>query len=195
MKVKIIFFLFLFGSFTHVKSQLVNEILNADYRINTDILTSKLNYLGHTAMKPLLFNDVNFLDSTNEKSLKLHYSNFNSEKSFKIFASPLLGSSFTQDLAIDSNYFLMGIGAKIDMNIKNKLFDAWKLVTDYFIIRKILKQDNLRIDEYILIVGEAHRVNIEMLFKELNTLVQQIGNTQFGEKTKCVKLYETFKFS
>ena len=80
-------------------------------------------------------------------------------------------------------------------NIKRKLFDAWKLVTDYFIIRKILKQDNLGIDEYILIVGEAHRVNIEMLFKQLSPLVQQIGNTQFGDKTKCVNLYETFKFN
>jgi hypothetical protein len=80
-------------------------------------------------------------------------------------------------------------------DIKRKLFDAWKLVTDYFIIRKILKQDNLRIDEYILIVGEAHRVNIQMLFKQLNPLVQQIGDTQFGENTKCVKLYETFKFN
>lgn len=80
-------------------------------------------------------------------------------------------------------------------DIKRKLFDAWKLVTDYFIIRKILKQDNLHIDEYILIVGEAHRINIEMLIKQLHPLVQQIGNTQFGEKTKCVKLYETFKFS
>jgi len=80
-------------------------------------------------------------------------------------------------------------------DIRGKLFDAWKLVTDYFIIRKILKQDKLYIDEYILIVGEAHRINIEMLFKQLNSLVQQIGNIQFGEKTKCVNLYETFKFS
>jgi hypothetical protein len=79
-------------------------------------------------------------------------------------------------------------------NIKRKLFDAWKLVTDYFIIRKILKQDNSDIDEYILIVGEAHRVNIEKLFRQLSPLVQQIGNTQFGDKKKCVNLYETFKF-
>ena len=79
-------------------------------------------------------------------------------------------------------------------NIKRNLFDAWKLVTDYFIIRKILKQDNLGIDEYILIVGEAHRINIEMLFKKFNSCVQQIGNTQFGEKGKCVKLYKTFRF-
>ena len=80
-------------------------------------------------------------------------------------------------------------------NIKRKLFDAWKLVTDYFIIRKILKEDKLGIDEYILIVGEAHRVNIQMLFKQLSPLVQQIGNTQFGKNKKCVNLYETFKFS
>lgn len=80
-------------------------------------------------------------------------------------------------------------------NIKRKLFDAWKLVTDYFIIRKILKQDNLGIDEYILILGEAHRVNIQMLFEKLNPLVQRIGNTQFGQKGKCVKLYKTFRFN
>ena len=51
------------------------------------------------------------------------------------------------------------------------------------------------IDEYILILGEAHRVNIQMLFEKLNPLVQRIGNTQFGQKGKCVKLYKTFRFN
>lgn len=83
--------------------------------------------------------------------------------------------------------------AKLE-TIKRNLFDAWKLVTDYFIIRKILKQDNLGIDEYILIVGEAHRENIQKLFDRLNPLVQQISNTQFGKEGNCVKLYKTFRF-
>ena len=83
--------------------------------------------------------------------------------------------------------------AKLE-TIKRNLFDAWKLVTDYFIIRKILKQDNLGIDEYILIVGEAHRENIQKLFERLNPLVQQISNTQFGKEGNCVKLYKTFRF-
>jgi len=123
-----ILFLVFFGAMSTLKSQLVNEILHIDFRSNTEVLTSKLNYNGHTAMKPLLYTDVNFLDSTTFKNISLHYSNFETEKSFKIFAAPLFGSSFTQDLVIDSNYFSMGIGAQISLNYKNKLFGSF----DYF---------------------------------------------------------------
>ena len=80
-------------------------------------------------------------------------------------------------------------------NIRRELFDAWKLVADYFIIRKILKKrDALSIDEYILVVGEAHRVNIDTLFNKLPHLVKRIGDTQFGKEGRCVKLYQSLRF-
>jgi hypothetical protein len=77
-------------------------------------------------------------------------------------------------------------------DVRQDLFDAWKLVADYFIIRKILKKGD--IDEYILIIGEAHRENIKILFDKLNPFVIRIGGIQLGKSGKCVKLFETYKF-
>jgi hypothetical protein len=80
-------------------------------------------------------------------------------------------------------------------DIRQKLFDAWKLVADYFIIRRVLKkEDVLGVDEYIMILGEAHRVNIQNVFKKLNPLVSQIGDTQNGEKGDCVRLFQSYHF-
>ena len=78
--------------------------------------------------------------------------------------------------------------------IRQNLFDAWKLVADYFIVRKVLKQDGLGIDEYIIILGEAHRINIQNVFKRLHPLVNRIGSRQNGEEGKCVKLFQTYRF-
>jgi len=84
---------------------------------------------------------------------------------------------------------------KNDPNIRRQLFDAWKHVADYFIIRKMLKKDHSRIDEYILIIGEAHRENIEKLFQTLPaSLVKKIGDTQLYEEEKCVTLLKTLRF-
>uniref|UniRef100_A0A6C0H3R2 Uncharacterized protein n=1 Tax=viral metagenome TaxID=1070528 RepID=A0A6C0H3R2_9ZZZZ len=78
------------------------------------------------------------------------------------------------------------------LDVRQDLFDAWKLVADYFIIRKILKNDD--IDEFILIIGEAHRENINILFDKLKPFVIRIGDIQLGKSGKCVKLFETHKF-
>ena len=82
-------------------------------------------------------------------------------------------------------------------DIRQQLFDAWKLVADYFIIKKILKEEP-EIDEYILILGEAHLLNIQCVFndKHFSSLITELVKPQKGSKGKCVEinLFKTVKF-
>jgi hypothetical protein len=81
--------------------------------------------------------------------------------------------------------------------IRQELFDAWKLVADYFIIKKILKEEP-DIDEYILILGEAHLLNIQSVFndKHFSSLITELVKPQKGRKGTCVeiKLFKTVRF-
>ena len=82
--------------------------------------------------------------------------------------------------------------------IRYQLFDAWKLVADYFIIKKILKEEP-DINEYILILGEAHLLNIQSVFnnKHFSSLITELVHPQRGGKQgKCLKihLFETVSF-
>lgn len=181
IKLKFIILFFLIAFFQSAKSQLINEVLQSDYKVNTDILTSKLNYSGHTAMKPLLYTDVNFLDSTDEKSFKLHYSNFNSEKSFKIFASPLFGSSYTQDLAIDSNYFSMGVGARVDMNFKNKLFASFDYYSENASFPRYVG-NSIFSNEIVPSYGKASPTEIGYSFSRFSGFVSFLPNKFFEFK-------------
>ena len=83
-------------------------------------------------------------------------------------------------------------------DIKYKLFDAWKLVADYFIIKKILKEEP-EIDEYIIILGQAHLSNIQNVFtdKHFSHLITELVKPQKGRKGNCVKvkLFSTFRFN
>lgn len=73
--------------------------------------------------------------------------------------------------------------------IKLILKDIWKKVMDYFILGYILKNDD--IDEYIIIVGDAHYNNIKtVLYGDIFTQL----NEQNGKKSSdCVKLFQTLK--
>ena len=51
--------------------------------------------------------------------------------------------------------------------IHRELHDAWKLVADYFIIKEMLNDTN-DVNEYILIIGEAHRINIDDVFNSFS---------------------------
>ena len=77
--------------------------------------------------------------------------------------------------------------------IRLKLLDAWKLVADYFIIKKVLNEDE-NVDEYILILGEAHLINIQRVFNKLSSLITPIVKVQKGKKGKCVRLFQTYRF-
>lgn len=74
-------------------------------------------------------------------------------------------------------------------DIRYKLFDAWKLVADYFIIKKILKEEP-EIDEYIIILGQAHLLNIQNVFKNkhFSSLITELVKPQKGRKGNCIKI-------
>ena len=105
------------------------------------------------------------------------------------------------------NYYneMVSFFEKIDIDIsKNenldkihrKLHDAWKLVADYFIIKEMLKDSN-DVNEYILIIGEAHRINIDSVFKNMSKhFITKMGDTQNGKKNDCItlSLFETYVF-
>ena len=82
--------------------------------------------------------------------------------------------------------------------IRQQLFDGWKLVADYFIIKKILKEEP-EIDEYILILGQAHLLNIQSVFndKHFSSLITELVHPQKGRKGKCIqiKLFKTIRFN
>lgn len=144
---KVILFLIFFIFVNGMYAQLPNEILQYDYRIQSEKNISALSYQGHTAMKPMLYTDVNFLDSSDAAPFKLHYSNFDSEKSFKIFAAPLLGTSYTRDFAIDSSYLSMGVGAQLSLNYKSK----WIASFDYY-------SENASLPRYIGDISSSNKV-------------------------------------
>ena len=80
-------------------------------------------------------------------------------------------------------------------NIRANLLDAWKCVADFFIIRDIFEKDN-NIDEYIIIVGEAHRENINKIFNKIpDNLLKTLGEPQKGKtEGNCVKLFQSYRF-
>jgi hypothetical protein len=79
-------------------------------------------------------------------------------------------------------------------DIREKLVKGWAIVADYFIIREILKKDD-NVNEYILILGEAHIKNIKRVFNKINiNFVSQIGDYQNGKKRNCVGLFQTYRF-
>ena len=80
-------------------------------------------------------------------------------------------------------------------NIRANLLDAWKCVADFFIIRDIFEKDN-NIDEYIIIVGEAHRENIHKIFNRIpDNLLKTLGEPQKGKtEGNCVRLFQSYRF-
>ena len=83
--------------------------------------------------------------------------------------------------------------------IRNNLRAAWAYVADLFILQEILKKGD--VTEYIIMIGDAHRQNIEVFFAELNKqsngkLFVQLPSTRQTEKNKedCIKIYDTHVF-
>ena len=85
------------------------------------------------------------------------------------------------------------IGSQIRQNysinhIQLSLKEAWKKVADFFILREILK--NNQINEYIVILGNKHFENLRVILANMATEI----NYQQGTPQNCVKLYHTYAF-
>lgn len=66
----------------------------------------------------------------------------------------------------------------------------WKKVVDYFILKEVLKNDD--VNEYIILMGEEHAKNLREILKKVT--VQLGGETQHIRGKKCFKLSRTFVF-
>lgn len=178
---RIIFFLPFLILACWSSAQLPNETLLYDYRIQSGKVTSALDFHGHTAMKPMLYTDVNFLDSLETDKFKLHYSNFSSEKSLKVFASPLFGTSYSKDFAIDSSYFSMGIGAQVSLNFKEK----WLASFDYYSENTSLPRyigDFSRANEMVPSLGKASPTGLGYSYSRFSGFVTFLPNKFFEFK-------------
>jgi|LakMenEpi03Aug12_release.lakeMendotaPanAssembly.Ray.scaffolds.fasta_scaffold27480_6 hypothetical protein len=66
-------------------------------------------------------------------------------------------------------------GREIQGSIYEKLKEAWAAVSDFFIMKSLLKINN-KINEYILIVGDNHRKNIQRSFEYINDKIKTQKN-------------------
>ena len=74
--------------------------------------------------------------------------------------------------------------------IRKMLKDAWLKIADYFVLKYLLKNDD--INEYIIIQGYMHQQNLNNVLKYFMTDMVQ---TQTGNPDKCVNLYKTYQFN
>jgi len=73
--------------------------------------------------------------------------------------------------------------------IRVKLWHAWKKVCDFFILSNILSSED--IDEYIVIVGEEHKQNIDIVINSLPNVTRL--NLQYNKnQSDCVSLFKSY---
>lgn len=64
---------------------------------------------------------------------------------------------------------------------------AWKKVVDFYILRDILEKND-DVDEYIIILGNEHYLNLNIVLPGLASPL----NKQEGSPDKCVNLYQSY---
>lgn len=94
----------------------------------------------------------------------------------------------------DVTQTFQAIGGQIQQNypidhIQLALKQAWKKVADFFILREILRNDE--INEYIVILGNKHFENLRVVLGNMSNEI----NYQQGTSQNCVKLYHTYAFN
>lgn len=114
---------------------------------------------------------------------------FNLEGNYDKSAKKYLLHTYYPDLQKTFEYIAISLNKGNPKDINQMLKDAWKKVADYFILRTILKNDD--VDEYIIVVGDSHRINLQAVFTF--PFFTQLNN-QHGSSGNCVRLYQTYKF-
>lgn len=75
------------------------------------------------------------------------------------------------------------------IEIQFALMETWKKVTDFFVLKIILKND--MINEYVIILGSKHYENLNIVLKNMTyTIVQKNGSPQ-----QCINLYKVCSFN
>jgi hypothetical protein len=71
---------------------------------------------------------------------------------------------------------LISISSRLDM-IYPRLMANWSRIPEYFTLKEIFNRKNDDINEYIIIVGDAHVKNWESIFKDFPILIQKKDNS------------------
>lgn len=126
---KVLVILCLMNGATQLSAQLLNEIMNYDYRIDqTEKPIGQLQYENHTAMKPMLFNDQIYAESATSEKSYFYFSTFNSSDKFKFSVIPLGNLSFGKSFDIDTAFFTMGGGLRADFLYNEK----WNASAEFY---------------------------------------------------------------
>lgn len=100
-----------------------------------------------------------------------------------------LMNSYVPDLT--ENFYTIAIMLQQNKprnQIQLALMETWKKVTDFFVLRTILTNDNT--DEYIIILGTKHHENLSLVLNNMTSkIVERSGSPQ-----NCVNLFETCSF-
>lgn len=87
------------------------------------------------------------------------------------------------------------IFAEIDRNnmedVQQMLMDSWMKVADFYVLREVMKNDH--INEYVIIIGDTHRNNLQGIFTNMG-MFGQLTKQQQGRPNNCVSLFETYQF-
>jgi hypothetical protein len=128
---KVIIIFFFIGEVTQLQAQLLNEILNYDYRISqTEKHIGQLQYEGHSTMKPMLFNDPVYAESAaNEKSY-FYLSTFNISNKFKFSVIPLGNLAFGKSFTADTAFYSLAGGIRTDFLYNEKWYASAEFYTD-----------------------------------------------------------------
>lgn len=84
--------------------------------------------------------------------------------------------------------YIVNVFGKVPLKqTHQKLKDTWKKVADFFILKIILRNDE--IDDYIVVLGEAHYININNILKSVSTQL----NYHTGNPGNCINIYQTYR--
>jgi hypothetical protein len=98
----------------------------------------------------------------------------------------LVNSYFT-DIKHSFEHATSSLKTKSPQEVNKILKDSWKKVADFFILRDILKNDTT--DEYIVVLGDSHRKNIQQILS--NSFTTQLNN-KTGKQGDCINLFQTY---
>lgn len=99
-----------------------------------------------------------------------------------------LNDRYLVDLDNNFKYITKLLEEKQRQDIPRLFKEVFMKITDFFILRELLKNDD--IDEYLIVVGEQHRYNIQTIF---NPPMFIRINQQEGRPDNCVNLFETYR--
>ena len=61
--------------------------------------------------------------------------------------------------------------------IRYELQANWGSVADFYILKELLKNNDDNVTEYIILVGDKHRENIQKVFDKFDKIIQNKGDT------------------